>query len=790
MFKGLIYSFYFILLLGVFLTSLADAADVRPQIYVSFDGSLEGTTYTLDPRELDTTGTFAAHNGTEIVSNGLGILTDADRISQESFQFDASEFNDNGEAFTNTAFVVEAIFTRTDDSAFMAPVIDIGGQCFIRFNNGLSAGNWNGTLETVNDNIQPIPDVGQTLHYAIVYDGANIIDYYVDGVRIFQSSNGSPQDMTRLVSWGNIRHTSVDGTRQLMGQYDSVAFSTFTGIFDPKADFILPGGPLARALTSNPKPANRATDVLQNTGLSWKPGRYADKHDVYLGTVFESVNNASRTSPLDVLVKQNYDANTYDPAGLLDFGQTYYWRVDEVNAPPDEAIFKGDVWRFTVEPLWYSIPGGNITASASSSEQEGSGPENTIDGSGLDANDLHSADSAAMWLSAMGVEEPVWLKYEFDKIYQLYEMWVWNYNAEFEDLLGFGLKDVTIEYSENGTDWTALGDFEFAQGPGLDGYAHNTTIDFGGLTAKYIRITANSHWGELPQYGLSEVRFFYRPVHARQPNPASGQTGVTLDAVLSWRAGREAVSHELYFSSDMQAVIDGTALVGTVSQNSYDLSSIDLELGKTYYWKINEVNEAESPASWEGDVWNFTTIEYLIVDDFEGYDDFCNRIFYTWIDGFGHSGDSACGVARSDGNGTGSTVGHVNPPFAERAIVHEGRQSMPFGYNNSAAPYYSEAQCRFDIAQDWTKEDVKTLTLYFYGDPGNAVGQIYVKLNDSKVVYDGDASKIQEASWNQWNIDLASFGVDLLDIRTLSIGVGNGTADGSGTLYIDDIRLY
>ena len=115
---------------------------------------------------------------------------------------------------------------------------------------------------------------------------------------------------------------------------------------------------------------------------------------------------------------------------------------------------------------------------------------------------------------------------------------------------------------------------------------------------------------------------------------------------------------------------------------------------------------------------------------------------------------------------------------------------MPFGYNNSIAPYYSETNRQFDTAQDWTKKDVKTLTLYFYGDPANAAEQICVKLNGSKVVYDGDVGSIQEASWSQWDIDLASFGVDLLDIRELIIGVGNGTVGGSGILYIDDIRLY
>ena len=549
---------------------------------------------------------------------------------------------------------------------------------------------------------------------------------------------------------------------------------------------------LAGQRISNPGPGNGELNADRYVVLSWDPGTMTDKYDVYFGTDAANVTDATRANPLGVLKSQAQTGAYYPPNDMLtlEYGQTYYWRVDEVDVPGDQATLTGKIWSFTVEPFAIPIPVESISARASSQSPD-QGPEKTIDLSGLDANDCHSTVLTDMWLS--GTEKPVWIEYEFDKTYKLREMLVWNYNGE-ELLTALGLKDVTIAYSTDGVDQVPLnGVLAFEQAPGTPDCGPSTNVDFGDIAVKKVRITAESNWGNSPifnKYGLSEVRFVHVPVAARQPSPASGATDVAVDAVLSWRAGREAVSHELYFSNDMQAVIDGTAFVDTVSQNNYDLSSLDLELGKTYYWKINEVNEAESPASWEGDVWNFTTIEYLIVDDFEGYDDFCNRIFYTWIDGFGHSGDSACGVARSDGNGTGSTVGHVNPPFAERAIVHEGRQSMPFGYNNSAAPYYSEAQCRFDIAQDWTKEDVKTLTLYFYGDPGNAVGQIYVKLNDSKVVYDGDASKIQEASWNQWNIDLASFGVDLLDIRTLSIGVGNGTADGSGTLYIDDIRLY
>jgi len=86
---------------------------------------------------------------------------------------------------------------------------------------------------------------------------------------------------------------------------------------------------------------------------------------------------------------------------------------------------------------------------------------------------------------------------------------------------------------------------EFAQATGLDDYTPNTTVSFNGAAAKYVRITANSNWGGMGQYGLSEVRFFYKPVRAREPNPEPGQTDVPLNVVLSWRVGREAATHDV-----------------------------------------------------------------------------------------------------------------------------------------------------------------------------------------------------------------------------------------------------
>jgi hypothetical protein len=551
-------------------------------------------------------------------------------------------------------------------------------------------------------------------------------------------------------------------------------------------------------------PANGAGDVPRDVVLSWVPGAYADKHDVYFGTSFADVNAASRTNPLGVLVKQNHDSNTYDPlgfaqggsAGLLEFSQTYYWRVDEINAPPDYTPYRGSIWSFTAEPFVYLIQ--NITAMASSSEA-GKGAENTVNGSGLDAADLHSTASNAMWLSSSTGPQPTQIQYQFDQTYKLHQMWVWNYNAEGMNV-AYGIQDARIEYSTNGTDWKVLGDVKFPRAPGSVGYAHDTTIDFGGLEAKYVRITANSNWsgGMVNQYGLSEVRFLYIPVRPREPKPASGATDVAPDVVLNWRAGREAASHQVYLSANRKAVENGTALVATVSQSSYTPGP--LALGKTYYWKIAEVNQAASPTLWEGDLWSFSTVQYLVVDDFESYtDDVGNRVFQTWKDGFGYT-EPAPGYG---GNGTGSAIGNASTPFMESSIVHDGTQSVPFGYNNTGAGgkvRYSETERTWAVPQDWTRNGVKALTLWFYGDPNNSAEPLYAAVQDSlgkiKVVVHENPGAVQLSGWQEWNIDLKQFaiaGVSLASIKTMYIGVGNRTtpqAGGTGTMYFDDIRLY
>ncbi len=583
-----------------------------------------------------------------------------------------------------------------------------GFTCSI-YNDRMEMDFTNASSRNLNrDSDGPTVTTDNWVHVSWVYDDvANTFNEYHNGVL----ADSSDENVSIGISTQEFR-IGTDAPNlgyYVNGMIDDVC------IFDHALSVqeilsVMEGGGIANLYASYPVPADADTDVSRDVVLSWDSGANARTHDVYFGTAFDDVNNADISNPLDVLTVQNQQQKTYAP-GRLEFGQTYYWRIDEINNADPNSPWKGDVWSFTTETFTYSIPGEMITVTTSSYEEEKT-PENTINGSGLDESGLlHSNISLGnMWLSNRDGNQPTWIKYEFDKVYKLHEMWVWNSNDSLEPLIGLGFKDVSIEYSLNGIDYTTLGTtHEFAQAPGTSDYAHNITIEFNGVGAKYVRLTVNSNWGSiLNQYGLSEVRFFYIPVNSRNPDPDSGTIDVALDVTLGWRAGRKAAEHNVYFSDDMQGVIDGNAPATTVTDTTY--GPLSLDLGKTYYWRVDEVNNVETPNIWQGNLWDFTTQEYFVVDDFEDYNDFePDRIFDKWIDGYG--------IATN-----GSTIGYPNPDFAagghfvETGFVHEGAQSIPYFYDNSTAGN-SEAIMTLSSLRDWTKNGVSTLSLWFRGNP-------------------------------------------------------------------------
>ena len=578
----------------------------------------------------------------------------------------------------------EAFFSKGDDS-YRASRGDGTGNATHMGISGTSVGGGNGYF-----NGTVIITGGEWHHYASTYDGAEG-RIYIDGVLDVTSPGTGQISSSSYELW--IGTNSQNTGRLLHGILDDIQIYS-RALSEAEISVIMKG--LAdQALAQNPSPAEEATDIPRDVVLSWTAGEFAAAHDVYFGTAFDDVNDASRANPMGVLLSQGQTATTFDPPGLLDFDVTYYWRIDEVNAPPDSTIFKGEVWSFTAEPFAYPVQ--NIIATSNGTSDADTGPEKSVDGSGIDAADQASTDSTDMWLATPGAE-PLYIQYEFDRVYKLHEMRVWNYNVMFELLLGFGLKGVTVEYSENGADWTALGDFEFAQATAKATYTANTTVPFDGVPAKYVRFNVNSGWGMMGQFGLSEVRFMYIPAHAREPQPADGAVDVEVGTALAWRSGREAASHEVYLGTDPNAL----ALAGTVDSATFAPA---LEFGSIYYWQVVEVNEADAVTAWTGDLWSFSTQDYASIDGFETYNDDIEAgtaIFDTWLDGWV--------------NDTGSTVGYIETPFAEKSIVHGGSQSMPFQYDNATSPFYSEAWREFETAQNWTGNGADTLVLYVRGN--------------------------------------------------------------------------
>ena len=526
---------------------------------------------------------------------------------------------------------------------------------------------------------------------------------------------------------------------------------------------------ISRDQAGKPVPENGAADVSKDMVLSWQPGIYAPAiggHRVYLSDVFADVNDGAAAALVGVT-----SLPEHVPAELA-FGTTYYWRVDEANDVT--GWNKGQVWLFTTEPLAYAVPGSAIAASASSWHNDTMAPGKTVDGSGLDADGLHSANEEDMWLSGANDASP-WIQYEFDRTYSLREMWVWNFNQSFESIVGFGLKDVVVEHSADGANWVALaGNVQVPPAAGEPGAAHDIAIDLGGAVARYVRITAKSNWGGWNRYGLSEVRFFYVPMAARGPQPEAGAGGISPVPLLTWRAGRAATSHSVYIGTDEQAVRAATQPVATVAVPSFEAGP--LALATTYFWRVDEINQAQTPVVWEGQVWSFSTNAFLVVDDMESYNDEegqGTRIYETWADGWNVAGN-------------GAQVGYLTVPSVEKTLVHGGKQSMPLLYDNRSEPY-SEATRTFVAPQDWTRFGIKTLVLHFRGDAANTGGRLYVKVNGVKAAYGGDAGDVAKPDWTQWSIDLASLGTNLQNVTKIAIGLEGG---GSGTVLIDDVQLW
>ena len=132
-----------------------------------------------------------------------------------------------------------------------------------------------------------------------------------------------------------IKEPQPNGGRINMGAYGNTSYASLS----------LSSGEQYKA--TNPNPSNGEINVSLRPTLSWTQGIDAIRHDVYLGTNLDSVRNATRENPIDVLVSMEQNSTSFTTSSYLGSEKDYFWRIDEVDSLG--TITKGGIWTFITE---------------------------------------------------------------------------------------------------------------------------------------------------------------------------------------------------------------------------------------------------------------------------------------------------------------------------------------------------------------------------------------------------------------------------------------------------------
>jgi len=516
---------------------------------------------------------------------------------------------------------------------------------------------------------------------------------------------------------------------------------------------------------NEPTPPDNAKFVTTDVILGWKGGLNTKLHHAYFGNNFDEVNNAVGAPPQAI--------TTYTPTGL-ELDTVYYWRVDVFDGA---TMHKGEIWSFRTLPEiavtdpdlvgWWKL---DSTSGTTAIDWSGHGNNGTISGDptwveGFDggAIDFNGSDYIELPTDLIGSDTgsvTMWIKTQQTNagmmIYGSDGTGGNGYGDENEmhvNIDSGGIVECFIEFADADTsaETAAVND---------NSWQHvAATWDINGQVMVYINggepVTAD-HTGNNFRFSgrlrlgspntnersyvgsLDDVRLYDRvlsvaeivetmrgdPLLAWKPSPSNGAIPNIKDTTpLSWSPGDKASEHDVYFGLDKTAVADANTsapdiYLGRQSTTSFTPPEGIEWGGGPYYWRIDQYNTDGTISI--GRIWSFTVADFVLVEDFESYDDGDNQIWYAWHDGLGY------GVPGTDpyfaGNGTGSAVGdETTASFTEETIINGGDQSMPFNYNNNKQGYskYSEAELKLTAPRDWTDGPLEELSLWFRGNPGS-----------------------------------------------------------------------
>jgi len=722
--RKLICSISLVLVLGLFFPSAAKAAD--PDLIGWWKLNEGSGTTAFDSSRSGTNGTISSLNG-GLGPGGSAWVNDPDHGMVLSFNGD-----DSSGTYVSMGNIIPAMtLTNGFTWAFWAKQEGDGTGI-----NQVVLGNRYGGTQSPLQFIKFTPtrfeyyntDHNGTIDYADLPAGQWVhLAVIKDGANLTHYRNGQPAETSTTTATIDPNPFFIGGDATAEHWSGSISDARiYTKALTP-AEVLgaMQGLGEAWPYASSPSPADGAYNKDTWVSLSWKPGGRAVSHDVYLGDNFADVNAGT---------PDTFRGNQATTSLLVGF----------VGNPYPDGLVPGTTYYWRVDevntadanspwkgPVWrFSIP-----------------PRTAYNPNPSDGAEFVALNAKLTWAGGFGAKlHTVYLGNSFDDV---------NNAASGGSVLG------TSTYS-----------------PPL--------LKAGQVY--YWRVDEMNP----PNTYKGQVWSFTTVGAVGNPHPSNGNADAEMNAILSWTPSTSAASHQVYFGTDKEAVRKADATspeykgVKALGAESYDPGLLPSD--STYYWRIDEVNNTNAASPWKGPLWSFTTGKYLLVEDFESYNDIdppaagSNRVFDKWIDGFGTTNN-------------GAVVGNTLPPYAERTVVHGGKQSMPYAYDTNLK--FSEATLTLIPARDWTAQGVTTLSLWFQGSSSNAAEKMYVALNGTAVVYNADTSLTQKTAWTQWVIPLQQFadqGVNLTNVTSISIGFGTKgsttTAGGTGKVHFDDIRLY
>ncbi len=349
--------------------------------------------------------------------------------------------------------------------------------------------------------------------------------------------------------------------------------------------------------STQPDPANNAVGVALDKVLSWLPGPTAATHDVYFGT----------SSPPSFI--GNQAESSFDPNGL-EPNTTYYWQIDEIEAD-GTTIHTGDIWSFkTPRPgtgtilleIWGGLGYGNVVSDLTGNENYPYSP--------MFSDEIMSFEAPTDIGDAFGSRLHGYLHPETSGDYTF---WIAS-NDNGELWLSTDESPANTVLISTTSGLAAPRDFDsFAVTP--SGPIHLEADQKYYIMALYKESWSNDNCAVAWEGPDSPTRaviagYYLSPfvqLAAYSPSPTDGTTEVKRTPILSWSVGKNTASvngHELYFSSDVDAVNDRIAEKVVLSEPSYFITT-KLDTGKTYYWCVDEV-DADGITRHIGDVWSFT----------------------------------------------------------------------------------------------------------------------------------------------------------------------------------------